>query len=172
MARYLRKLSSKARWESATTSPLRSGDDVPADLLNDLRTEQNALSVWKVLEDGSNLLDIVAAFATIAERFDKFDYAVFDESQIHGTGLILNQSAGDTGFHTANTLWHADVEQLSGKGLIQLALLLLTSAPARFSKKEVETALTQCIRLGKLSINDLKAPHFRTTVQELLAKQG
>jgi len=96
VALFLRKLNNHSVWiqEPGELPWLDFGKDVPADLLNDLKTTGNKLSVYEVYEDQSNLSRILSALASTRDSLNKIDFAVFDQgvcenlkiqkSQVHG----------------------------------------------------------------------------------------
>jgi hypothetical protein len=76
MAFLLRNIS-KPKW--ARYEWMEPGS-APAEALTDLRPTNNALSVWRIEADHSNLSAVLAAFASNRDRLDKLDYALVDET--------------------------------------------------------------------------------------------
>ena len=57
--RLLLRTVRQNRWLKGEAEPFLAADDVPADPVGDLLTQQNLLSVWEVAPDRSNIERIV-----------------------------------------------------------------------------------------------------------------
>jgi hypothetical protein len=68
--------------------------DAPADALSDLRTENNALSVWIIESDHASLNMALAALASNREKFDKLDYTLIDEGILRSIPIAWVSSDG------------------------------------------------------------------------------
>ena len=84
MALLLRALSnSNVKWESAGFPEWLPNNELPSDLLKDLRTDNNQLSVWQVKEDKSNLDEVITAIASKRKTLkDNLDYALIKKEII------------------------------------------------------------------------------------------
>jgi hypothetical protein len=77
MPLILRKIR-KARWYQYDRSdfPWLLEEDIPADPLGDLATNDNELSVWQINDDKSNLPRVAAALAANCDDISNLDYAL------------------------------------------------------------------------------------------------
>lgn len=148
MSFVLRKLDRKAAFYPLPT--LRRGD-VQADAFYDLRTSGNALSVWLVQEDQTNLNRIVAALAAGRDSLAKLDYALIDKQALDSLRIQVVQKKGVSCDDRANDLWHQDLTDLSGTKLIKLAAMIQAQAKAklvRVSKSRVGDFIAASIKEG------------------------
>lgn len=125
MPLLLRKVRENRWYKSEAERWLQQGD-VPADLLGDLRTQQNQLSVYEVLPDRSNLERIVRALAlgTNSGLADT-GWVMFDSDMLAAVGIGTSASEpGDTQDKQVNQ-WHRDLVELSGNRLVALTKLIL-----------------------------------------------
>ncbi len=70
--------------------------DAQADALDDLRTKSNALSVFVINEDRSNLERVATAFAASGDELTNIDYAIFDDDVLHRLGVPPRPEPGRT----------------------------------------------------------------------------
>lgn len=155
MARLLRKIQ-KARWVTEGHQWLSSGD-LQASALNDLKTEENALSVWELTPDDANLVRIVAALAAAGDHLSHLDYVVFDADQVSELGIGVRNTEGASPDDVANRLWHRDLEGLSVKKLASLALgPLFRGERKRIQRPNVEIWLRGSLSSGCISADRLK----------------
>jgi hypothetical protein len=96
---------------------------LPADVLGDLATEKNVLSIW-LPEDDETLRRIIAAYAAQRDNLQHLDFAPIDLQTLLDKGFIIKQTDGDTADNEVNRLYHRDIVDLSGKRLLQLADLI------------------------------------------------
>src|SRR5712691_6024847 len=82
------------RWLKDEAAPFLAADDVPADPLGDLRTQENLLSVWVVAEDRSNIERIVRAVALGASEIASMGYVLFDSTLLPAAGIETIESNG------------------------------------------------------------------------------
>ena len=123
--------------------------EVAADALCNLRTQGNALSVWLIDDNCTNLERIIAAVAAGRMKLDKLDYALIDPRTLDQLRIRITQEKGTSCDDDANTLWHQDLQNLSGAQLVELAVLMQTQAEfRRVHKKEVGQLIVASIRDG------------------------
>lgn len=82
--------------------------------------QENALSVWYVEDDGSNLERVVTALAATREHVSHFDYLLFDYAVVTDLGLTIKKTTGGTFDNAANRSWHRDLTELSGRRVLAL----------------------------------------------------
>jgi hypothetical protein len=94
MAVLARKIT-RAKWD--TTDGLADGE-IGADAVTaDLRTIGNRLSFWTcTTPTDRELQDTVLALATAGDRLDKLDITWLSEQAVHGQGLALMATEGNT----------------------------------------------------------------------------
>lgn len=144
MALLLRKIEDKANWykDSELTRDLPKGE-LPADILGDLKTKDNALSVWQVEANGSNLERVVAAILASKQTIQKFDYLLVEKQVVEESGFEIAQVKGRSPDEEAAKLWHFDIRRLSVSALGRLAGILYNSGHCG---RKLESDLTSCLR--------------------------
>lgn len=111
------------RWLKDAAAPFLAIDDVPADPVCDLTTQQNLLSVWEVAQDRSNIERIVRAVAIGRHEIASMGYVVFDSGLLPGAGIEIREKKGESLDEGAN-VWHRDLV-LSGNKLVALTKAIL-----------------------------------------------
>jgi hypothetical protein len=111
------------RWLKDEAAPFLANDDVPADALGDLTTQQNVLSVWEVASDRSNIERIVRAVALGRNKIDHMGYVLFDSALLPERGIEVLANEGDSPDLGANS-WHRDLV-VSGRKLVRLTKAIL-----------------------------------------------
>ena len=116
----LRKIH-KPRWYKNDIHPWLQAGELQASALVDLKTEANALSVWHIPDDRSNLDRVVTALAANGDNIAKLDFALLDIAVLSRLGFTTRSSPGGTCDVSANNQWHLDVVELSANRLLKLA---------------------------------------------------
>ena len=80
--------------------------DVPGDLLKDLRTTDNELSVYEVNDDESNLDKIISAMAANRDYLGKLDYILIEKKLITDNSYTLTKADGNTLSEVVNKDYH------------------------------------------------------------------
>lgn len=111
------------RWLKDDAAPFLAVEDVPADPVCDLLTQQNLLSVWEVAQDRSNIERIVRAVAIGRHEIADMGYVVFDSEFLPAAGIEIVENKGESLDEGANA-WHRDLV-LSGNKLIALVKAIL-----------------------------------------------
>ena len=109
------------RWLKEAAAPFLAMDDVPADPISDLATQQNLLSVWEVVEDRSNVERIVRAVAIGRDKIADMGYVVFHSGLL--SGIEIRVDVGTSQDNVANA-WHRDLV-VSGNKLVALTMAIL-----------------------------------------------
>lgn len=122
--------------------------DVPADALTDLRAENNALSLWSVEVDLSNLHTAVAAVASNRVRLDKLDYALLDEAVLPEIPIKHVRSEGNTPHPAANASLHRDLVELTVQKVADLAGRMMPLKRVRVTQRQVEDLLKTALKNG------------------------
>jgi hypothetical protein len=118
MPLYLIKIT-KRRWDRPTDAPWLPEDEIPADPLGDLRPKEGKLSVWLVDAQSSNLDGIIVALALTREKWDNFEYGLFDSSIPERLGIRFFTTEGTTPLIQINR-FHRDLAELTADKYTQL----------------------------------------------------
>lgn len=111
------------RWFKEAAAPFLAIDDVPADPVCDLLTQQNLLSVWQVAQDRSNIERIVRAVAIGRDKIADMGYVVFDLGLLPAASIEIRENKGESLDEGANA-WHRDLV-VSGNKLVALTKAIL-----------------------------------------------
>jgi hypothetical protein len=109
----------KARWNIHPDISWLDPNDVQADTLLDLKTENNQLSVY-FLDDAAALDQLAAALASTCDNIANFDYVLFSQEILSEIGINVAKATGDTPDDTINS-WHRHLSEISATKLVQLA---------------------------------------------------
>jgi hypothetical protein len=118
MALYVRKIE-LGKWES----PDSCLPKLRADAIADIRTYEDALSVW-MIEDQKNIDDAVLALAmsTKATSIDRIRVVLFSEGEVDGFEIV--SSKGDTAVASLSE-FHRDISGLTYETLGKIASIIL-----------------------------------------------
>jgi hypothetical protein len=123
MALLVRKIDKHALWAKDVARPFLEKDDSPADVLSDLRTKENRISVYLINDDRSNLTRVVRAIAAGRDKIEHTYFIVFDSRIVLEAGIEMLEVPGETGDKEVNPL-HRDLV-LTGRKLVDLAIGIL-----------------------------------------------
>ncbi len=149
MPSLLRK-TAPGKWREDDTW-MRLGD-LPADAFNDLRTDRNALSVWWIEDDKSNLEDVLTALAATGNCASAMKYRLLDPSIMTGLGIEISLAPGDSPFARANG-WHRDLTKLTCESLFAIARVLAKCEVHTVSAGGVRMHVTNAINAKLLDIH-------------------
>ena len=137
------------RWLKDAAAPFLAIDDVPADAVGDLLTQQNLLSVWEVAQDCSNIEPIVRAVAIGRNEIASMGYVVFDSGWLPAAGIEIRENKGESLDEGANA-WHRDLV-LSGNKLVALTKTILRYGESgTVLKARLQQFVDQGIRNGQI----------------------
>jgi hypothetical protein len=158
-----------SRWVRSACPWLGYGE-IPADVLMDLGTQNNELSLWEVDDDRANLNRIISAMAATKENFDPFDFMLIDRRRVEDTGLALESSPGDTPDEGAQA-WHYGVSLLTTQKVNLLAAAYWEHGldADRVYEPDVTSWVIQGVRESRLNPAAMK-PKLRGKVEKMLAK--
>ncbi len=128
MATVLRKLDRKQLWnkkpEGDMASWLQEGE-LPADALQDIKTDSNRLSVF-LIDDGSpaTLERVIGALAVKRQYLAKFDYVLFNSALLAELGIEWEATPGDT-LDVAVNACHRDLVKLTATKLADFGTSLV-----------------------------------------------
>lgn len=115
---FLRKIK-KIRWKTDNEPWLNSGE-LQADCLSDMVTSGNKLSVYRIIDDKSNLKRVVAALAANCDYLSNLDYLLLKEELLQTIGIKSEETNGTTSDELVNS-WHIDLVEISLPKLVNLA---------------------------------------------------
>jgi hypothetical protein len=145
------------------TVPWLGQGEILSDALSDLRTKDNALSVFEVGEDADEGR-ISVALAASREKVVKIEYAIFDDAQFAELGIDVIRSAGVTPDARVNEA-HFNLQHLTVGHVVGLAEAI--SNAGKFTRKlpkEVKTGIVEAVNAGILD-KDKMSPKLLDTLQ-------
>jgi hypothetical protein len=157
----------KNRWENRPE--WLSQDEVQADALLDLKTDENKLSVWRIQDSRSDLDEIISAIASTRSDLVNVDYALFGQDSATKLGIKHEDMPGESLHLEANDK-HRDLIDLSARRLVNLAEAIQTEGEInRIPWKRVAAILVQAVRSGKIRLELLKDNVRKKLVPQLEA---
>lgn len=122
--------------------------EFPADVITDLRTKGDELSVFEVT-DAVSAERIAIAVAAGKQNPTQTGYAVFDRAAVEASGIACNKTPGGTYDTTENQL-HCDLRVGSVGKLIELAAVIARGTITPILKKRVAELLREGFESGQL----------------------
>jgi hypothetical protein len=146
----------KAKWYKNDNVPWLPENEIQADAVGDLRTTDNALSVWYILDRKENLEQVITALASTRDTISNLDYALFEDYVIAELGIRMKNTAGTTPAPNANS-WHRDLIELTASKLINLANAIMAEAEkSRFSRMAIRELIRNAVDHNKIELARLK----------------
>ena len=130
---------------------LRPGE-LQAGVFLDLRTDRNALSVYRADSD-EDAVKIGVAIAATRRSFGNIDYAVIEESELTALGITPTQTEGATPSSEVNRL-HFDLNLLTMDKIIQLAHAVSRGRHRRIDTKTIRILLRSAFLSGDFDVPD------------------
>jgi hypothetical protein len=154
MPLFLRVISSLNSWDTEKDPLQLSIDDVSADMVTDLRTTDNNLSVFQIENDGSNVNRIITALAATRTHLQPSFFLVFDSNLLDRLKIELEKTRGGTPDDFVND-FHRNLKVLSGMKLIELAKeLLINSEQCSRDPAEVAQYLQDAEAAGRVNLKE------------------
>lgn len=139
--------------------------EIPADIISDLRTIGNTLSVFALKHrlgtkrSIKEITKISVALATTQFGPKHIDYVLLDKDKLISLGFEVVKSPGDTADSEVNDT-HWDISKLKGTDLIKLALFIDTIRippfRARIFKEDIYPQLKSDIKKKRLNLSQIK----------------
>jgi len=154
---FLARKITRPKWDS---SPGMDQGAVGADAVTaDLRTQNNALSLWEFSDAEKELREIVLALAANFDRIEKIDIAWFLREDAEKAGIEIQPTKGQTPVDDLRD-WHRDAMNLDLDRLGGVARSLSRSVRnngwvRRFRKKEVRNVLKEAVDQRRLIAGSL-----------------
>lgn len=158
MPYFLRAIYSNIKWEKTHFPPWVEEGDLPSCIIKDLNADDNALSVWEIPNDKSNLDDVITAVASSIRRSVKndFDYALLDVDHVDEINFKPSIKLGDTPFDEMNP-YHRNLSNLSINKVVYFAHLLRAHGKfERMGWKKLASLITDAHNNNKLDSNRVK----------------
>ena len=159
MPRFLRVIQ-RGRWAGYPRIPWLSPGELQAGVFLDLRTERNALSVYRADSD-EDAAKIGVAIAATRRSFGNLDYAIIEESELTAIGITPAQTEGATPSSEVNRL-HRDLNRLTMDKLIQLAHAVSRGKHRRIDTKSIRIQLIAALQSGDFDVPDKISANLRT----------
>jgi hypothetical protein len=154
MPLFLRVISSLNSWDTEKDPPQLSIDDVSADMVTDLRTTNNNLSVFQIENEGTNVDRIITALAATRQHLQPSFFLVFDSTLLDRLKIEVEKTRGGTPDDFVND-FHRNLKVLSGMKLIELAKeLLINSEQCSRDHAEVAQYLLDAEAAGRFKLQD------------------
>lgn len=124
MSLVFRVLLNRTPWAKKTEDEeWLPDDDIRADALKSLKSENNALSIY--LFDGESNIDrVIAAFSATRSKVENLDYAIFSEDFLKEINMTYTNNAAKGIPDTVVSSWHYDLVQLTGSKVLSLAKVI------------------------------------------------
>lgn len=153
----LRKIK-KNKWYKSNLPLWLGNNDIQADTLCDLKTDNNNLSLYYIDDDKSNLKKVVSAIASTRDSFSIFEYMLIDEKYLCRMNIKISSTIGKTNNQEVDKYWHRDVIDLSGNKLVEVGYVMLqnNSGLTRIMSPIIKNLIIDGIKFGwlkKESIN-------------------
>ena len=149
MPRFLR-VTQRGRWEVYPVITWLLPGEMQANVFLDLRTERNALSVYRADSD-EDAIKVGVAIAATRRNIGDLDYAIIEESELTAIGIIPIQTEGATPSSEVNRL-HCDLNFLTMDNLIQLAHAVSRGVHNRIRRRRMERLLRSAFRSGDFDV--------------------
>jgi len=157
----------KRNWDRDPSAIWLGEAGIPADVHQDLRVRGNALSVWHIEDDRSNLNAVITALAATRMAFDPFDYGLFDQALVRRSGIRHAHTMGVSPLLGANH-WHRDLIELTVERLAALINAIFDHMQKdRIPKAEVRSMIVSAARSDKVDLSQLK-PELHKKLTDLL----
>lgn len=160
MSRFLRMIASIERWDG-TKVVNRDNAFLSGDIIADLRTTDNKLSVWKA-DTQEDINDAVVALALGKDRLSKINYILIEKKDLDKMGINVSECLGDVkGVDEKILSKHGDLVELDFWTLGFLAENMANSAKdekrrTTKTKKDVEKLLNEYKKNNKIKIDEIK----------------
>lgn len=155
----------KRKWDKLNVQWLQP-NDIQADPLGDLRITDGTLSVWYIEDDRSNLGLIVTALAATRQKFDKFEYGLFDQNVLDIVDVLVKKKPGDTPIENAN-VWHRDLVELNIDKATTLVKTIFNGLEKKRLLPDAITArILDAVHAGDINLQKVNKP-MREKISEL-----
>ena len=157
MPYFLRAIYKNIKWDNPDYRSWLQENELPSCIVRDLRADDNALSLWEISDNQSNLLDIIAAFVSRSNGIkDDFDYALLSAHYLDEINFMPSRKPAETAYTNFNH-YHYDVPNLSINQVVCFAYLLSRHGIFdRMGWKDIEKRLKEAHARGQLELTKIK----------------
>lgn len=153
MSYLLRAIYNNILWDKSQFPAWINEDDLPSCIVQDLKATGNALSLWEITDDKTNLLQVITALASTRKTLKwDFDYALLESNYVDQVNFTCLPQEAKTPYIEINSR-HFNLSKLSLHKLVYFAHLL--SKYGKFRRipfKQLETLLLDAINNNKLNL--------------------
>lgn len=159
MSHYLRVVS-LGRWQPAVDYVQPDGDlchpPIMADILGDMRSQNNALSVYLTEDDPEKNLAVAVGLGALRKDLNHFDYVLLDRQILDELLIETRQTPGESLHADANSL-HYDLVNLT---FFQLTRLIEKTCCSNFVLRRIIRAelaghIDSALRQGQIAHDKL-----------------
>ncbi len=157
MSYLLRAVHNLTNWDRSLFPQWVGNDDLPSCIISDLQADDNALSVWEILDGEANLCQVITAIASQqAGSKAYFDYALLKSEFIDDVNFCLSKEEGETPYKDANP-YHRNLSNVSMNKAVYFAHLLCRNGDfRRASWKQVRKSILDAHENGKLDLSRVR----------------
>jgi len=145
--------------------------DIEADILGDLRTDNNKLSIFLVEnEDAAQRVTVAVSMNFNSIKFQEIGYVMIDEDIFRQLQITPqpDESDGKTKDKEVNS-WHVNLIDLTGRKLVELARTLLEQCELKaFIEDDFYDNLVNCILRENLRLEDINDKAIRQKAKDRL----
>lgn len=159
MSYFLRVIYSNVKWEKTQFPSWLKEGQLPSCLIRDLRADDNALSLWEIHDNESNLPDVVAALVAAERKSVKndFDYAIIDKKYLDEIAFKPIKKVGKTPYGIINS-YHYDIPRLSINSVVYFAHLLVRYGMFdRMGWRDIQARLHKAHVKGQLDLTNMES---------------
>lgn len=161
MTLVLRKVEKKVLWSNDAGNELANcpPGELPADALPDLKTLENALSVY-FLDDGGEVSAerVIGALAAKRDHVANVTFITFDVGLLQELGLETNEALGQTLDAGVNAC-HRDLIHLTARKVAELGSCMRARGQLqRIPVNQVGKIINSSVRAGHIPVDGIPAP--------------
>ena len=159
MVFLVRKITRTKRLQGAELDKTECRD-IPADAITiDLKTNNNALSVWWIASD-TDLPEVVLALSSNMEHLNKIEVVYINEQDLLDQGMIVDSERNGLTAVTSLAQIHRDIAEMTWTTLGKFACAVLNALKNNqdrcYSRSAVKGILNEAILNGRLDKAALK----------------
>ena len=151
---YLRKIR-KAKWYKNAYVPWLEEGELQADVLVDLSTKNNELSVYQINDVNTDLPEVIGAIALTCDNTSNIDYALFMEKDLEELKIKVSFSEGDTPDDVVN-LKHYDLTEITANKILSLTTVVKGGIIGRFTESNVIRIVAEALRNNRIDRSRIK----------------
>ena len=151
---FVLRTISKSKWYKTEKVHWLPEGELQADVLNDLQTKGNKLSVWRIDINRSNLQQVITALAANRDHISNLDYVLLEECTLSAFDIKIEDSPGETPDDEANA-YHCELVELSLKKLLRLVKIIRKADRKRVTEPKIKQLLLEAIDSRRISLDKI-----------------